>query len=340
MAAILVTGGTGFIGSHTAVALMEAGYRVVIVDNFSNSEAHILDRISDVANKQPAFYQVDCTSKESLDRIFRENQDIEGVIHFAAFKAVGESVEQPMKYYRNNLDSMMAVLESMTDNSIDRLVFSSSCTVYGQPDTIPVTEQTPPGQVGSPYGFTKLACEHMIADYSVPHPELQSVILRYFNPIGAHPSGKLGELPIGRPNNLVPYITQTAAGLRDELVIFGDDYPTGDGTCIRDFIHVMDLADAHVKALEWIGDESRENPGVFNLGVGEGQSVLKLVKSFEEMTGKSLKWRYGSRRSGDIPEIFANVEKAKEVLGWQARYSPQDALMDAWRWQQNLSSNE
>jgi UDP-glucose 4-epimerase len=333
---ILVTGGAGFIGSHTVVSLLEAGFRPVIVDDFSNSETGVLEGLKAIVGQEVCCYTIDCTDKTALEQVFRE-EEIEGVIHFAAFKAVGESMQKPLAYYRNNLDSMFTLLEVMLNFSVKNLIFSSSCTVYGEAEALPVTEQTPVKPAASVYGNTKRVGEEILRDTAAAHP-FNIISLRYFNPIGAHPSGLIGELPLGVPSNLVPFVTQTAAGIRPQLTVFGNDYPTPDGTCIRDYIHVMDLAEAHVAALNHlIRHPEPASYHVFNVGTGQGNSVLELIKTFEEVSGQSLNYQFGPRRSGDITAVWGDVQKAATVLGWKAVRSLRDGLEDAWRWQQYLS---
>lgn len=335
MAKILVTGGAGFIGSHTTVALMRRGFEVVILDNFSNSETFIIDRIAQLSGISPKVYREDCRNQKALQDILMTEQP-EGIIHFAAYKAVGESVKEPLKYYDNNIGSMVSLLAAMNQTNIQKLVFSSSCTVYGQPDEPAVTEDSPLKMPTSPYGYTKQVCENLLLNLANSGSELQSVVLRYFNPIGADSSGLIGELPRGVPNNLVPYITQTAAGLRSELQVFGNDYDTPDGTCVRDYIHVTDLAEAHVASLEWLQQKEGVAHEVFNLGTGRGSSVLEVVKTFEAETGMPLNWKFAPRRDGDVAGIWAKPDKAAKMLNWRTRFTLQDALRDAWRWQQNL----
>lgn len=333
---ILVTGGAGFIGSHTVVALVEAGFEPIIVDDFSNSERTVLKGIQAILGREVTFYDADCNDAEAMNRIF-EQELLAGVIHFAAFKAVGESVQKPLKYYRNNLQSTMLMLDLMGRHQVHNLVFSSSCTVYGQPEHLPVTEATPRLPAQSPYGNTKAICEDIIRDTTHAVAPLKTIALRYFNPIGAHPSAEIGELPRGVPGNLVPFLTQTAAGHRASLTVFGDDYNTPDGTCVRDFIHVMDLAEAHVKALQLLNQTNEDaSYDVFNIGTGEGATVLQLIKTFEEVNGLKLNYQIGPRREGDVEQIYAEVTKANRELGWQATRSLAEALKDAWRWQQKL----
>ncbi len=336
-AAILVTGGAGFIGSHTVVALAEAGYRPVVLDNFSNSRQSVLEGLRRLLGFEVPCYVADCRDRAALLRAL-EREHVEGVIHFAAYKAVGESVQEPLRYYRNNLDALLTLLEVMLEVGVRDVIFSSSCTVYGEPEQLPVTEASPVLPALSPYGNTKQIGEEILRDAVSAGKPLRVVSLRYFNPIGAHPSALIGELPIGVPNNLVPYITQTAAGLRPELVIFGDDYATPDGTCIRDYIHVMDLAEAHVAALRSLHrlGHSASYFDVFNIGTGRGASVLEVVQAFEEVSGRPLPYRIGPRRPGDVAAVYADATKAQERLGWVARRSLREALADAWRWEQHL----
>ncbi|MFD1144467.1 UDP-glucose 4-epimerase GalE [Larkinella insperata] len=333
---ILVTGGAGFIGSHTVVELVNAGYEPIIIDNFSNSDRSALDGLRQILNRDVIFYQGDCNDPETLNAIF-EKESLGGVIHFAAHKAVGESVAKPLMYYRNNLDSTILLLETMQRYGVSNLVFSSSCTVYGQPEQLPVTEATPRLPAQSPYGNTKTICEDIIRDTVRSGAAMKAIALRYFNPIGAHPSGLIGELPLGVPSNLVPFITQTAAGLREKVTVFGNDYDTPDGTCIRDYIHVVDLAKAHVQALRLL-DSQEENSyyDIFNVGTGQGNTVLELIKTFEEVNQLKLNYSIGPRRPGDVEKIYAQVDKVNNVMGWRAEKSLADGLRDAWRWEQNL----
>ncbi|MBR5037810.1 MAG: UDP-glucose 4-epimerase GalE [Prevotella sp.] len=336
---ILVTGGTGFIGSHTTVELQQAGYRVVIVDNLSNSKAEVIDGIEKITGIRPAFEQVDCCDLSALKNVFRKYSDIKGIIHFAASKAVGESVEKPLLYYRNNITSLLNLLELMPEFGVKGIIFSSSCTVYGQPskENLPVTEQAPIQKALSPYGNTKQINEEIIQDYIHSGADIKAVILRYFNPIGAHPSALIGELPNGVPMNLIPFVTQTAIGIREQLKVFGNDYDTPDGTCIRDYIYVVDLAKAHVKAMERVLDNPDTDPvEVFNVGTGTGLSTLEVVEGFEKATGVKLNWTYAPRREGDIEKVWGNVEKANKVLGWKAEANIEDVLRSAWKWQLKL----
>ena len=336
---ILVTGGTGFIGSHTTVELIEAGYEVVIVDNLSNSNADVVDGIEKITGVRPAFEKVDCTDAAALEGVFKKYSGIQGIIHFAASKAVGESVEKPLLYYRNNLNSLMNLLELMPQYGVKGIIFSSSCTVYGQPDpeNLPVTENAPIKKAESPYGNTKQVCEEIVNDYIVSGAPINTILLRYFNPIGAHPTAIIGELPNGVPANLIPYLTQTAIGIRQQLSVFGDDYNTPDGSCIRDFIYVVDLAKAHVAAMAHILQGKMEKPvDVFNVGTGKGNSVLELIHTFEECTGVKLNYKIVGRRAGDIEQVWGNVDKANRVLGWKAEHTLADSLSSAWKWQQEL----
>ena len=336
---ILVTGGTGFIGSHTTVELQQAGYRVVIVDNLSNSKVEVIDGIEKITGERPAFEQVDCCDLSALKNVFRQYPDIKGIIHFAASKAVGESVEKPLLYYRNNITSLLNLLELMPEYGVKGIIFSSSCTVYGQPskENLPVTENAPIQQALSPYGNTKQINEEIIQDYIHSGADIKAVILRYFNPIGAHPSALIGELPNGVPMNLIPFVTQTAIGIREQLKVFGNDYDTPDGTCIRDYIYVVDLAKAHVKAMERVLDNPDTDPvEVFNIGTGTGLSTLEVVEGFEKATGVKLNWTYAPRREGDIEKVWGNVEKANKVLGWKAEANIEDVLRSAWKWQLKL----
>jgi len=335
---ILVTGGTGFIGSHTTVELQQAGYDVVIVDNLSNSNAEVVDGIEQITGIRPAFEKVDCCDKQALEAVFAKYKDIKGIIHFAASKAVGESVEKPLLYYRNNTVSLLNLLELMPVYGVKGFIFSSSCTVYGQPtkEHLPVTEDAPIQEACSPYGNTKQINEEIIRDDIHSGAPIKSVILRYFNPIGAHPSALIGELPNGVPNNLIPFVTQTAMGIRKELKIFGNDYDTPDGTCIRDYIYVVDLAKAHVKAMQRVLDMDTEPIEYFNVGTGRGVSTYEVVDKFEKATGVKVNWSYAPRREGDIEKVWANPDKANNVLGWKSETSLEDTLRSAWNWQLKL----
>ena len=341
MARILVTGGTGYIGSHTVVELMQKDYDVVIVDNLSNSNQAVLDGITAIVGSTPDFVQADCCDQTAMDALFAQYNDIEGVIHFAASKAVGESVEQPLMYYRNNLMSLVTVLEVMKKHNVKNIVFSSSCTVYGQPDAehLPVDETAPIQKALSPYGNTKQINEEIICDQAHADSSLHATILRYFNPIGAHPSARIGELPNGVPQNLLPFVTQTAAGLRAELKVFGDDYNTPDGSCIRDYIYVVDLAKAHVKAVErMLAGLPTEQVEVFNLGTGRGLSVLEILRTFIQVTGVNIPYQIVGRREGDIEQVWAKPDKANTVLGWSADTPIEEVLLSAWKWEQKIRS--
>lgn len=335
---ILVTGGTGFIGSHTTVELIEAGYEVVIVDNLSNSKIEVLDGIEKITGVRPAFEQVDLRDFDATEAVFKKYPAIEGIIHFAASKAVGESVEKPLLYYRNNIVSLVNLLELMPKYDVKGIIFSSSCTVYGQPskENLPVTEAAPIQKALSPYGNTKQINEEIIHDYVHSGAKIKSIILRYFNPIGAHPSALIGELPNGVPMNLIPFVTQTAIGVRKQLKIFGNDYNTPDGTCIRDYIYVVDLAEAHVKAMQRVLDLETEPVEIFNIGTGKGVSTLEVVEGFEKATGVKVNWEYAPRREGDIEKVWGNVDKANKVLGWKADTPLEDVLLSAWKWQLKL----
>ena len=331
---ILVTGGTGYIGSHTTVELQKAGYEVVIIDNLSNSNESVLDGIEAITGIRPVFVKGDCTDIETLRKLFKENPGIKGIINFAASKAVGESVQKPLLYYRNNLNTLINLLELMPENGVKGIVFSSSCTVYGEPDRNPIDETAPIKPATSPYGNTKQISEEIIEDYVRSGAPIKSILLRYFNPIGAHPTALIGELPLGVPQNLVPYLTQAAAGIRKELTVFGDDYNTPDGSCIRDYIDVTDLAKAHVIAMKrMLDNEDTDAVEVFNLGTGNGLSVLQLINAFEEATGVKVPHKIGERRAGDIEKIWADPKKANEVLGWKAEADIKDTMRNAWAWQ-------
>lgn len=335
---ILVTGGTGYIGSHTTVELQNAGYDVVIIDNLSNSNRNVLDGIGAITGIRPTFVEGDCTDFDTLNRLFTENLGIKGIINFAASKAVGESVQKPLLYYRNNLNTLTNLLELMPAHGVKGIVFSSSCTVYGEPDNNPIDETAPIKPATSPYGNTKQISEEIIQDYVRSGAPIKSIILRYFNPIGAHPSALIGELPVGVPQNLVPYLTQTAAGIRKELTVFGDDYDTPDGSCIRDYIDIVDLAKAHVTAMRrMLEKEDTDAVEIFNLGTGRGLSVLELIASFERATGVKVPYRIGARREGDIEKIWADPKRANEVLGWKAEAAIDDTMHHAWAWQCKLS---
>ncbi len=333
---VIVTGGAGFIGSHTCVELVAAGYEPIIVDDLRNSEERALAGIAAIIGRPLQVHRIDCGDEAAFDHVFRTVGPVHGVIHFAADKAVGESVAKPVQYYRNNIGSLAVLLALMAKHGVQRIVFSSSCTVYGQPEQLPVNETAPDRNATSPYGFTKIACEQLLRDTSASDPALKAVLLRYFNPIGAHPSAHIGELPLGVPNNLVPFVTQTAAGLRKQLTVFGNDYATPDGSCVRDYIHVVDLAEAHVRALAWMEERSAPVCEVFNIGTGRGNSVLEVLHAFEQQTGVSLHYVIGPRRAGDTTSVFADTTKSRDVLGWVAQHDLGDALRDAWRWQQAI----
>lgn len=334
---ILVTGGTGYIGSHTVVELQNSGYEVIIVDNLSNSRAEVVDSIEQISGIRPAFEKVDCLDYEGMDAVFTKYPGIQGIIHFAASKAVGESVEKPLKYYRNNLVSLINVLELMPKHNVSGIIFSSSCTVYGQPDVLPVTESAPIKTAESPYGNTKQVNEEIVRDTVASGSPIRAILLRYFNPIGAHPSALIGELPNGVPQNLIPYLTQTAMGIREKLSVFGDDYDTPDGSCIRDYIYVVDLAKAHVIAMNRILEgKQKEKVEVFNVGTGRGLSVLELIHTFEESTGVKLNYQIVGRRQGDIVKVWADPTFANNELGWKAEATIEETLRSAWNWQVHL----
>ncbi len=350
MKKILVTGGLGYIGSHTVVELQNSGYQVVIIDNLSNSSIGVLEGITNITKTPPAFERLDLRIKADVADFFKRNSDIEGIIHFAASKAVGESVENPLLYYENNINTLVYLLQECNAHGINNFIFSSSCTVYGEPDSLPITENAPVKEATSPYGNTKQISEEILRD-TCAVSSLKSIALRYFNPIGAHETAEIGELPVGVPQNLVPFITQTAAGLRKELSVFGDDYPTPDGSCIRDYIHVVDLAKAHVIALQRLlkdkndASTSLSNPStslsnqnfeVFNLGTGRGSSVLEVVNSFEKTTGEKLNYKIVGRRAGDVISVYADTKKANEVLGWKTEKTMEDALESAWKWEKKI----
>ncbi|WP_276168086.1 UDP-glucose 4-epimerase GalE [Zobellia alginiliquefaciens] len=334
---ILVTGGLGFIGSHTVVELQNEGFEVVIIDDCSNSSEKVLEGISSITGKMPLFEKIDLKEKAKVEDFFKRHHDVEGVIHFAASKAVGESVEKPLLYYENNLGTLVYLLKELSKKDNSNFIFSSSCTVYGQADEMPISEKAPVKPAESPYGNTKQIGEEIIRDTCAINSSLNAIALRYFNPMGAHPSGNIGELPIGVPQNLVPFITQTGAGLREQLSVFGDDYPTEDGTCIRDYIYVVDLAKAHVQALQrLLGGKNEDNYEVFNLGTGKGSSVLEVIHSFEKVSGKKLNYKIVDRRAGDIVSAYADTTKANEVLGWKSQYTLDEAMKSAWEWEQKI----
>lgn len=334
---ILITGGLGFIGSHTAVELQKTGQEVVIIDNCSNSSEDVLDGIEAITGVRPIFEKFDLRERDKVRAFFKKYPDIDGVIHFAASKAVGESVEEPLLYYENNLATLVYLLQELEKKEKASFIFSSSCTVYGQADKMPITEDAPVKPAESPYGNTKQIGEEILRDACKVRPNLQVIALRYFNPIGAHPSAKIGELPLGVPQNLVPFITQTGTGMRPQLSVFGNDYPTPDGTCIRDYIHVVDLARAHVVALERLmQDKNQSNYEVFNVGTGTGSSVLEVIESFERVSGLSLNYKVADRRPGDVITAYADTTKANEVLGWKAESTLDDAMRSAWVWEQAI----
>jgi UDP-glucose 4-epimerase len=335
---ILVTGGTGFIGSHTTVELIQAGYDVVIIDNLSNSKVEVIDGIEKITGVRPFFEKVDCCDIKKLDFVFNKYPNIDGIIHFAASKAVGESVKEPLLYYRNNITSLLNLLELMPKYDVKGIIFSSSCTVYGQPtkENLPVTESAPIQKALSPYGNTKQINEEIIYDYIHSGANIKSIILRYFNPIGSHPSALIGELPNGVPMNLIPYVTQTAIGVRQQLKIFGNDYDTPDGTCIRDYIYVVDLAKAHVAAMQRVLEKDTDSIEYFNIGTGKGVSTLEIVECFERATGVKVNWTYAPRRECDIEKVWGNVDKANNILGWKAETPLEDVLASAWKWQLKL----
>ncbi|WP_373074821.1 UDP-glucose 4-epimerase GalE [Zeaxanthinibacter enoshimensis] len=334
---ILVTGGLGFIGSHTVVELQQAGFEVVIIDNCSNSSENVLEGIKAITGQTPEFVKMDLRDKNAVEEFFSAHRDISGVIHFAASKAVGESVEKPLLYYENNLNTLVYILQQLSGLKSANFIFSSSCTVYGQADQMPITEDAPVKPAESPYGNTKQIGEEIIRDSCRVYSQLKAISLRYFNPIGAHPSAEIGELPIGVPQNLVPFITQTGVGLRDKLSVFGDDYPTEDGTCIRDYIHVVDLAKAHVVALQRLLEAKNDsNYEVFNIGTGTGSSVLEVINSFERVAGKELNYKVVDRRPGDVIKAYADTAKANKVLGWKANSTLDDAMASAWKWEQKI----
>jgi len=334
----LITGGLGFIGSHTAVELQKEGFDVVIIDDLSNSSEKVLDGITAITGKKPIFEKMDLRDKKSVEDFFVKHNDITGVIHFAASKAVGESVENPLLYYENNISALVYLLQQLQKKEKAQFIFSSSCTVYGQAEKMPITEDAPVQQAISPYGNTKQIGEEIISDVA-KISGINAILLRYFNPVGAHESVEIGELPLGVPQNLIPFITQTAIGLREQLSVFGDDYPTPDGTAIRDYIHVVDLAKAHVTALKRLIDsKNTDKVEVFNLGTGKGNSVLEVVKAFEKVSGKPLNYKIVGRREGDITEAYADTTKANDVLGWKAELTLEDALASAWKWEQKIRS--
>lgn len=334
---VLVTGGLGFIGSHTVVELQHKGFNVVIIDDLSNSSEKVLDGIVAITGVKPAFEKIDLKEKSKVEDFFARHTDVQGVIHFAASKAVGESVEKPLLYYENNIGTLVYLLKELSKKDKASFIFSSSCTVYGQADKMPITEDAPVKTAESPYGNTKQMGEEIIADTCKVVPSLNAIALRYFNPMGAHPSTEIGELPIGVPQNLVPFITQTGIGMREQLSVFGGDYPTSDGTCVRDYIHVVDLAKAHVIALERLLEHKNDaNFEVFNLGTGTGSTVLEAIQSFERVSGKKLNYKIVDRRPGDITSAYASTEKANKILGWKAESTLDEAMKSAWEWEQKI----
>ncbi len=337
MKKVIITGGTGYIGSHTVVKFQEAGYDVVVIDNLYNSKIDVLDGIESITNKRPIFYKADVTNEDAIDKIFLEHNNAVAIVHFAAFKAVGESVEKPLMYYENNVQGLVNILAKMQKYKVSNMVFSSSCTVYGQPEKLPVTEESPVVKPESPYGNTKKINEEVLNDFIMSTKDFKAISLRYFNPIGAHSSAKIGELPIGVPNNLLPYITQTAIKIREELSVFGNDYNTPDGTAIRDYIDVNDLAKAHVVAVERLLGNS-DKYEVYNIGTGKGRSVMEIIKAFEKSTGEKLKYKIVDRRLGDVEQVWADTTKANKVLGWKAETSLEDTVKSAWEWEKYYRS--
>lgn len=333
---IVVTGGLGFIGSHTVVELQNENFEVIVIDNLSNSSIEVLDGIEKITGKKPLFEQIDLRDKTAVKDFFKKYPDVSGVIHFAASKAVGESVQNPLLYYENNISSLVYILQELQEKPEANIIFSSSCTVYGQAEVMPIAESTPVQPAMSPYGNTKQIGEEIITDVT-KISNLNAVLLRYFNPIGAHPSNEIGELPLGVPQNLVPFITQTGAGLRKELSVYGNDYPTVDGTCIRDYIHVVDLAKAHVIAMQrLLSKKNSEKLEIFNLGTGKGSSVLEVIQAFEKASGQKLPYKIVDRREGDITEAYANTDKANTVLGWKTELTLEEAIASAWKWEQKI----
>lgn len=334
---ILVTGGLGFIGSHTVVELQNEGFEVVIIDDCSNASEKVLEGINAITGTMPWFEKIDLKDKGKVSDFFKRHDDVEGVIHFAASKAVGESVEKPLLYYENNIGTLVYILKELSEKKRSSFIFSSSCTVYGQADKMPITESAPIKPAESPYGNTKQMGEEIIRDTCLVTPNLNAIALRYFNPMGAHPSAEIGELPIGVPQNLIPYITQTGVGMREQLSVFGDDYPTTDGTCVRDYIYVVDLAKAHVQALKrLLENKNEENYEVFNLGTGTGSSVLEVIQSFERVSGQKLNYKVVDRRPGDVISAYADTTKANEILGWKSRYTLDEAMKSAWDWERKI----
>ncbi|MDB4566967.1 UDP-glucose 4-epimerase GalE [Akkermansiaceae bacterium] len=341
MSKILVTGGLGYIGSHVVVELLEANYDVLIIDNLSNASLEVLEKIFEITGKKPPFFKIDLKYKSSLEGFFDRHMNIDGVIHFAASKAVAESVAKPLEYYENNVNSLIHLLGKVMMLECPKLIFSSSCTVYGQPDRLPITEESPTKDAESPYGNTKKIGEQIIRDTCNATNALNAISLRYFNPIGAHSSGLIGELPVGTPQNLIPFVMQTGIGLREQVSIFGNDYPTSDGTCIRDYIHIVDLAKAHVAAMErLIRENNSQNYEVYNIGTGKGSSVLEVVNTFEDVSGQKLNYQIVGRRPGDISTIYADTTRANKVLGWKSQLSLRDGLISSWEWENNLRNKK
>lgn len=334
---IIITGGTGYIGSHTVVEFQNAGFEVVVIDNLSNSQIEVLGGICNITGIRPGFHKADVSDAAEMEKVFSIHSDTIAIVHFAASKAVGESVQKPLMYYRNNLNGLINILSQMQKNNIPGLVFSSSCTVYGQPEILPVTETSPVVKPESPYGNTKKISEEIIEDTIKADQNIKAILLRYFNPIGAHPSSEIGELPLGVPNNLLPFITQTAIGLRQKLMVFGSDYNTPDGTAIRDYINVVDLAKAHVIAVQrLINNKQADNPEIFNIGTGTGNSVLEIIKSFERSTGEKLNYEITERRAGDVEKVWGDTTKANNILGWKAEVSLDETVKSAWNWEKKL----
>ena len=335
----MVTGGCGYIGSHTVVELSKAGYAIVIADDFRNANRRVIDGLNELIGYMPEIHEVDVCDSEQMETLFRQHR-FTGIIHFAAYKAVGESVQEPLKYYHNNLEGLNVICGLALRFGVNNFVFSSSCTVYGEPKEVKeVREDSPTSIPNSPYGYTKLIGERILVDVQKVHPEFKVMNLRYFNPVGAHPSGIIGEFPIGKPNNLLPFVTQTAIGIHDNLTVHGSDYPTNDGTCIRDYIHVCDLAQAHVKALDFLEEKDEPCLEYVNIGTGKGTSVLEVIHIFEAETGVKLNWKFGPRRPGDVVEIYANADKSVHLLNWSPIYSVSDALKHAWNWEQRIHQN-
>ena len=339
MKKILITGGAGYIGSHTAVALVHAGFEPIIVDDFSNSEKKVLQGLQQILGREIECYEGDCNDSAFMERIFGSHE-INGIIHFAAHKAVGESTQLPLKYYRNNIGSLLVLLDTMKKFGVKNIVFSSSCTVYGQPDELPVKESTPRKDAESPYGNTRRIGEDILVDYVKSGEQIRAIALRYFNPIGAHHSALIGELPIGVPANLVPFVTQTGVGIREKITVFGDDYDTPDGTCIRDYIHVMDLADAHVKSIQYLEDKPENFYDLFNVGTGNGNTVMEVIQAFEKVSEKPLNYQIGPRRPGDIEKVWADTSKINQELKWFPQYNLEESLRDSWNWQLSLAKRQ